>query len=326
MHHSSDCLEAAQVGFGVKIQLCGVTRETGGLCAVCRLDRRGSALFSISGQPLPRLLTTYQGPVWLPETDENLKANTVDALYRQARASYLRLRWCPVTGFPADSHGFEWAQTATLDLSVGGDLLLKGMKGETRIQGRQGCERGTKGRFTWKTGKWCQKYGQLSQRTYARQGLCPALTPGFLCVPFAASSRHSGALTTLNWGGAGVLAAEGRIVAAALIIFDGMTIYYLDNVSGRQYQQYRANNVIVWEIVRWGVKFGYMTVYLVGADIPSIAAFKLGFGAHAEAYPTLTRLTWVGRAALDGFRKGKKLLKTSRRLFRQVPSSRGGRT
>lgn len=62
-------------------------------------------------------------------------------------------------------------------------------------------------------------------------------------------------------------------------------MYFLDGASLREYQKLRANNLIQWHIISWAASNGLRTYDMVGANIPSIARFKRGFGGIEVQYP-----------------------------------------
>lgn len=325
MFHSLDWLRIVQRGFNVHVKLMGVSGEDGKLRAVCPLEYKGPPFFRIWGSPLPRTFTPYQGIVWLSGLDPSVKINTIQAVVKQIRAPYLRIEWEPHACDGLTHEALKQAYTPIIDLTVGEDELLRRMKSETRNQVRQAFRRGVEVTFVEEEGDWIHEYMKLSESTYRRQGLESPMRVAFLKALFAGDwgrwvhplvRQHSLSEVQCQSGRAiAVLASvNGEIIAASLIVLDTDTVYYLDNVSLREHQKYRANNAIMWSIIRWAARAGFRTYDLVGANVPSIAAFKFGFGAVRESYSVLTSLNTLGSVAYPMSRFGRRVIQRIRRL------------
>lgn len=319
--HSLEWLRIVQRGFNVDVKLMGVSGEDGQLCAVCPLEYKGPAFFRIWGSPLPRTFTPYQGIVWLSGLDQSVKISTIQAVVKQIRAPYLRIEWEPHACDGLTYEALKQACTPIIDLTVGEDELLRRMKGETRNQIRQAFRRGVEVTFVQEEGDWIHEYMKLSESTYRRQGLESPMKVTFLKALFARdwvrplARRDSLSEGRCQSGRAiAVLASvNGEIIAASLIVLDTDTVYYLDNVSLREHQKYRANNAIMWSIIQWAARAGFRTYDLVGANVPSIAAFKFGFGAVRESYSVLTSLNTLGSLAYSISRFGRRVVQRIRR-------------
>jgi len=77
---------------------------------------------------------------------------------------------------------------------------------------------------------------------------------------------------------------EGKAVAGGIFPIYADTTYFLDGASLREYQSLRANNLIQWHLISWASVSGLRTYDMVGANIPSIAHFKHGFGGAEAEY------------------------------------------
>lgn len=324
MFHSLDWLKIMEQGFDVHIKLIGVLGEDGQLCAVCPLEYKGPAFFRICGSPLPRTFTPYQGIVWSSGADPLVKTATIQAVVKQIHAPYLRIEWAPHACEGLTHEALKQAYTPIIDLTIGEDELLRRMKGETRNQVRQAFRRGVEITFVQEEGDWIDEYMKLSDSTYRRQGLDSPMKVAFLKVLFARDregwARPLVKRDPLSKGqyqsgrAMAVLASvNGEIIAAALVVFDMDTVYYLDNVSLYERHNYRANNAIMWSVMQWAARAGFRTYDLVGANIPSIAAFKFGFGAVRESYPVLTSLNTLGSLAYHASRFGRRVIQRIRR-------------
>jgi hypothetical protein len=314
--HSLKWLKIIREGFNIGIRLLGFY-QNGQMRAICPIEFQGPLVFRLSGSPLPRLFTPYQGILWHPEVGEDEKVASICLLGRYLRSSYFRMQWEPCGVSEAVFDSFEKAYTPTLDLKVGEESIFNGMKGETRNQVRQAAKRGIQVKFVQEGGDWINDYLRLSVSTYKRQGLKSPMREAFLRALFQIKDGSKddieecvSSVQPLGVGAMAVLAlVDGKVVGASLIIYDRKTAYYLDNVSLREYQRYRANNAMMWEIIRWATHSGFTRYDLVGANYPSIAAFKFGFGAVRESFPVYVSFNKLGRAMygasalVKGFRK-----------------------
>jgi len=313
LFHSLEWLTAIHQGFGVGARLIGFS-DGHELIAVCPVEYKGPHVFRIAGSPIPGVFTPYQGIVWKRGAEMGLKDDTISALISHTNSPYFRLDWPPgVNGLNAVT-AVQTCQTPLLDLSVGADAIFKAMDGKTRNQIRQAFRRGVHVDFYWHGGDWYNSYMRLSRATYERQGLSSPMRLQFLKELFRMNcSRHEAGSHSQRglarpgenafhdfWGtGVAVAQVNKETIAASLIVFDSSTVYYLDNVSLREKQQYRPNNAIIWKIIKWATENGFKTFDLVGANVPSIASFKLGFGAELRQYPVITKYSRLGRAAYE---------------------------
>lgn len=313
--HSLEWLKIIQEGFGIGVRLYGVWKG-GRLHAVCPVEYQGPRFFPICGSPLPKLFTPYQGLVWDSNMESEERMASIRGLVKRVHAQYFRMQWQPQDSDDASYAPFDKAYTPILDLTVGEECLFKGMKGETRNQVRQAARRGVVVEFEYQNGDWVDDYIRMSISTYERQGLSTPMRKAFLKVLFKAiggirledwSQERPGAVHP-GMGVNAVLALVGnKIIAASLVLFGKDTVYYLDNVSFREYQHYRANNAIMWAIIQRAANSGFVKYDLVGANVPSIAAFKFGFGAVRASFPVVTEFRGLGRLAYKVLRSVRSL-------------------
>lgn len=89
---------------------------------------------------------------------------------------------------------------------------------------------------------------------------------------------------------------DNELIAAGVFLVHGDTLYYCDAVSKSQALQYQPNNLIQWNVMQWAAAEGLRRYDMLGADIPSIARFKEGFGGQYVGYTSYRRSgTWLAR-------------------------------
>ena len=79
---------------------------------------------------------------------------------------------------------------------------------------------------------------------------------------------------------------QGRTIAIMLILTHKNTIYYWAGSSSLNFRQYRPNDFLYWEIIKWAKNNGYEWFDLLIThveDLPGRSKFKLKFGG--EIYP-----------------------------------------
>lgn len=82
-----------------------------------------------------------------------------------------------------------------------------------------------------------------------------------------------------------VLARHGsRIVAGAVFFHDRRQALYKYGASDYRFQQLRANNLVMWEAIRWCARRGFERLHFGRTSLAheGLRRFKLGFGAREE--------------------------------------------
>lgn len=307
--HSAYWINSVQDGFRVRTRLLGVF-DKDSLFAVCPFSDRRLGPVHLIGSPLPRTFTPYQGAVWSPDTTDSLRLQSLASLVKYLSSPYVRMQWSPwVT--PIEQARMIPAYTPIINLELGGEELFRKMKADTRNQVRQAFRRGVEIRQVAELGEWVDDYLSLSGLTYERQGLATSMTSKFLETLFSGTKDATG---RQNASAVVFLAsAAQKVIAASLAIYDKDTAYFVDNVSDRRFQSYRPNNALVWSMIEWATQSNIKRLDLVGANVPSIAAFKLGFGAERCSFPTYTHYSRLGFLLYGGYRVTRKAIQVMRR-------------
>jgi hypothetical protein len=119
-----------------------------------------------------------------------------------------------------------------------------------------------------------QAFCRLNALTRRHHGLPPQPRRFFQCVHDHILSRNMGFI---------VLASlQGTAIAANIYLTFGDQILYKYGASDRTFQHLRANNLVMWEAIKWGSDHGYRTLCL-GRTEPGndgLRQFKVGWGAR----------------------------------------------
>lgn len=259
-------------------------------------------IYQVAGSPLDGTVTPYQGPICLdPLNYEKLFKSFWDY------AEYSKWDFVQMTPFPraeveacqSNSRYFRWEarQTICLNTRPGEAELLRAMNRKCRNEVRQAVVRGAVvEEVDASQRQWIETYYQMSVEMYRRQRRPPAISKRF----FENVSAILGASGKMR-----VLFAkyESQVVAAAIFLIHRNVLYAWDAVSARAYSHLRANNLIYWTIIRSAHAIGLETFDMLGANIPTVARFKEGFGGSLVAYDSFLRSKgWLARAGESGYR------------------------
>jgi hypothetical protein len=92
---------------------------------------------------------------------------------------------------------------------------------------------------------------------------------------------------------------EGQVVAGVIFLCFGDKVYGWDGASFPAYYELNSNNLLHWTLIEWAASNGLTQYDMMGANIPSIARFKMSFGgklqAYTYAYKDATVPAYIGR-------------------------------
>ncbi|MFV9506198.1 MAG: lipid II:glycine glycyltransferase FemX [Oscillochloridaceae bacterium umkhey_bin13] len=131
-------------------------------------------------------------------------------------------------------------------------------------------------------GAFVAAYYQLCQEVYQEAGRAPHLAQDFYTALWNTLAPRGQLKVLLAYRGSWLL-------AGAIFVLDRDTVYYLSGASCRDGLNYRPNNLIQWELIRWALAQGYRCYDLGGATVAGITRFKLSFGAQLVPYTRLYR-------------------------------------
>ena len=282
LFHTHEWLQTLKEGFShIDVKLYAILDVQNRTIGLLPAEFAQKGPFKLGGSPLPGLFTPYQGLLLLDSSDAALK-EAPGLVTEMSKAHYFAL------SFPPDKHGkllniddsanWEPKKTLLVDLTWGTERLWKNFKAQTRNEVRQAEKRGVEIHEPASLDGWLEDYYAMHKAVYSRQNMKPPAKPAF----YQALWNH---LYGKGWLKVILARYRGETIAGGIFPIYKDTIYFLDGVSFREYQKLRANNLIQWHIISWAASEGLRLYDMAGANIPSIAHFKRGFGGTETEYP-----------------------------------------
>ncbi len=196
----------------------------------------------------------------------------------------------------------------TLDLTKGEKRLYAGLRDSTRRNIKKAAAQGVKARIANDFGG-VQEFFRLNCLTRKLHGLPPQPSFFFKKMYDWVISAEKGLVVLASHGGE-------NIAGSVFFHFGGKAIFKY-GASNRKYQEMRANNLVMWEAVRWFANKGFNSLCL-GRTEPEnegLRQFKNGWGAE-ESQIQYFRYDLREGAFVPGKKKGEPPYAG---LFRAIP-------
>lgn len=292
LFHSNSWLDILQRTYGITVERLELQDGEGnrGLIPIATTRRFG---LTIAGSPLSSVETPFQGLLPVGSTQSTSLLGVLDWFVKTRGWCHFVLTNPPRLELVGGDAYPGWTEntlrTIYLDLSKGLDHIFYAMDPDCRNQIRQAERRGAE-IFVPDTvcAKCIDAYYNISIELYRRKNRSAA-RPKNLLLKAMNVLQPKGQLRM-------VLAKfEGRVIAGGLFGVYKDTLYYYDGASLPAYNHLRPNNLVQWTIIQWAVEHGLRSYDMVGANIPSIALFKKGFGGEYMNYTSARYVTrWGG--------------------------------
>ncbi|MEK7600479.1 MAG: peptidoglycan bridge formation glycyltransferase FemA/FemB family protein [Patescibacteria group bacterium] len=187
-------------------------------------------------------------------------------------------------GFTHSTKALQPTRSLLLDLSQSEEELLSGMHHKTRYNIRLGERKGLRLEQSMDgTAFW-----RLMQQTAKHDGFSPH--PASYYQALIDSFAGAGVLQTQLF----LVRYEGTVVAGAIILTHGDTMYYLHGAMDRAHKTLKAPSFMRWEIIRYYQSKGIHWYNFWGIDDdrwPGVTRFKTGFGGREVEYPGACDMT-----------------------------------
>jgi hypothetical protein len=249
---------------------------------VCRFE--GQALAEML--PILEVSSPWKGRrgVSLPFTDLcaplSLSGENHPALYDKAVETgrgrnwkYLECR-SPGKGWTGVTQSVSFFGHA-IDLSPGADGLFKKLEGSIRRGIRKAEASGLQADFATSLESVKTYYG-LHCRTRRRHGLPPQPFRFFENIQRHVLDKGQGFVATVR--------LKNRPVAAGVFLCHGRQAFYKFGASDFDFQEFRPNNLMMWQGILQSAQRGYSTLHLGRTSVSNtgLRRFKLSFGAAEE--------------------------------------------
>lgn len=163
-----------------------------------------------------------------------------------------------------------------VDLSKGAQTVFSRLRDSTRRNIRKAEREGVKAAIHTSLDA-VREFYRLNCLTRRDHGLPPQPYSFFKNLHEYVVSRGFGFVVLASY--------RGGNIAGAFYLHFGEKAYYKYGVSDRRYQHLRANNLVMWEAMKWYLGKGYKTLCL-GRTEPEnqgLVRFKAGWGAQETA-------------------------------------------
>lgn len=193
----------------------------------------------------------------------------------------------------AEDRGYtcETHRTYLLDLTPGQEALLKQSHQDCRTEMRKARRLGVIV-TECDLRPHLDLYLELSAKVYARSNRGTPLTRTFV-ESMLKSLGEMGRLVSLR------AEVGGKIAAMCIAGHYNKRLFYIDAVSDVDFRRCSVNRLLTWSVVAWGCEHGMNVMDFVGANTPSIAAYKASFGGVLTPYTNITKAhTLAARAAV----------------------------
>jgi len=163
----------------------------------------------------------------------------------------------------------------SLDLSPGEDKLFAALKSTVRTAVRKASKSGVEVQMC-KSLDAVRQFYNLNCETRRRHGLPPQ--------PFKFFGAISKNVLTQEKGLVVLGTHEGRTIAGSVFFHFGPNALYKYGASDARYQKLRANDLVMWEAIKWYAGQGYRTLSLGRTALSNtgLRRFKNGWGTREE--------------------------------------------
>jgi hypothetical protein len=228
--------------------------------------------------PGPRRLTPYGGLVVRKKQDER-----IPVFWQALKSKLLREYSIIVVTNPPAAERKDWSQqeiprkTLVLDLTKPVNILWSGMRKGRRYDIKKAEKSGVLV-VEGTTEAQVAAYYDLLKRTLERKEFSVLPPLDFYVNIFRVLWPSKARLLLATH--------QDEIVAGAFLLNDEKHLYYWSGASQESGLALGANSMIQWKAILWGKENGIQEYDMTGANIPSVAFFKAGFGGEYRQYHT----------------------------------------
>lgn len=243
--------------------------DGGRLSALVPLMDVRSFLTGHRGVSLP--FTDYCDPVFADDGCRRAVLESMSEYGRKCGWKFIEFRGGDY--FTGDVTCYRYYHGHVLRLSGGAEQLLAGMRDSTRRNVLKAQRLGVRSEISTSLESVGEFY-RLNCLTRKRHGLPPQPFRFFEKLHEHILSRDMGMIVLASHG--------GRYVAGAVFFHSGDGAIYKFGASDLDYQELRANNLVMWEAIRFyaGKSFKTLCMGRTEHDATGLRQFKTGWGAE----------------------------------------------
>ena len=287
LHHSKDATIFHTIEWNkILIEKFGANNKT----LIARIDVSPVGMYTFYNLKRHKFLRTCMSPIYKfesvfggPIAVDNHNFITKDLLKeseRIARGTIYSIQTPPgYDTYPLAEMGYDittW-YTSILDLQKS-EELWKGLNKKTRNMVRKAMKNGVN--IIEGDTSSVAEYYEMIKETFTRVGVTNIL-PMMFYKAILENLKPKNMVKML------LAEHDNKPIAGAIFLCYKDTVYYWHGASYREYSNVAPNNLIQWEIIKWGNENGYKHYDLVRIEpdrLPGIAAFKMGWGGDTVEF------------------------------------------
>jgi hypothetical protein len=239
------------------------------MTALCAMMDVRSALTGCRGVSLP--FTDYCQPIATNADKFHEMINTFITFGKEQRWRYLEFRGS--SRFFQNEQPSEFFYGHTLDLAPECDVIFKNLRDSTRRNIKKAQKEGITVTIS-STAKALRDFYRLNMITRKDHGLPPQPFRFFEHLYEHVFAKNLGFIILAHY--------QNTTIAANVYFHFGDQVIYKYGASDKAYQHLRANNLIMWEAIKWACDNGYKSLCF-GRTKPEnegLRQFKTGWGAQ----------------------------------------------
>jgi lipid II:glycine glycyltransferase (peptidoglycan interpeptide bridge formation enzyme) len=196
----------------------------------------------------------------------------------------------------------------TLELSQNDDEVFKSFRGSTKRNIKKATKQGVEVRISNSIGA-VKEFCRLNCLTRKKHGLPPQ--------PFYFFNKVFDHIISKNQGFIVLAYYKKEIIAANVYFHFGEKAIYKYGASNTRHQQLRANNIVMWEAIKWYCQNGYRTFCFGRSEVDNqgLLQFKSGWGTEQKIIKyykyNLHKKVFVDKKSTNS--------NTHQKIFRKMP-------
>ena len=228
-------------------------------------------IFPIYGSPLPETGSFYGGPVCVSNVDyseifKNMKFGVIEGFF----SIFFLKTPCNVKMNLQKNYEYEHVKNYILEIDKDIDDIWRKLNKKTRNAIRKAEKSGVR-----------VEIGDVDDLSYYLPMIRDVIkrsphTP----IPYEMIHR----VIERDIGKLFIAYYKDKPVSGGIFLTFKGTVTYWSGASLSEFRRYQPSNLLHWEVIKWAFDEGYKNYDLGGAEIPSIAKFKKGWGGREVYY------------------------------------------